>query len=207
MGRVEIWPDLRLHTQMKTPRHQFFYPRRAGGRFYAPPVFQVFANIKKKQRHVAPPLWHTCLYIFSAHVKISDQITQGQVTRSRQVTSLQKSLNASHSYTECPITLKLSEIDIRTSIYKMFISKFWYRWPKVRPILRPWRLIMEWLSIISQWKKNERRLFWNKPIRNTLDIGLQVDLTPWVGILRPVTSRHVAKIISGHERSSVVFRL
>ena len=34
-------------------------------------------------------------------------------------------------------------------------------------------------------------------------IGLQVDLTPWVGILRPVTPRHVAKVISGHESRKV----
>ena len=38
------------------------------------------------------------------------------------------------------------------------------------------------------------------------NIGLQVDLTSWVGILRPVTPRRVAKIISGHERSPAVFR-
>ena len=70
-----------------------------------------------------------------------------------------KSLNARHSYTECPIILKLSGIDIRTSIYKMNISEFWYLWLKVRSFCD--------LSIISQWEKNGRQLFWKKTIRNT----------------------------------------
>ena len=48
-----------------------------------------------------------------------------------------KSLNARQSYTDWTIALKLSAIDIHTSIYEMFISEFWYRWPKVRSILRP----------------------------------------------------------------------
>ena len=37
----------------------------------------------------------------------------------------------------------------------------------------------------------------------SMNIGIQVDLTPWVGILRPVTPRHVAKVISvmkGHHQ-------
>ena len=34
--------------------------------------------------------WHTCLFIFSAHLQIQHQVTQWQVTRSRQVTSPQK---------------------------------------------------------------------------------------------------------------------
>ena len=38
------------------------------------------------------------------------------------------------------------------------------------------------------------------------NIGLEVDLTPYVGILLPMTPRHVAKVISGHGRSPAVFR-
>ena len=53
--------------------------------------------------------------------KCQTQVAQGQVTRSLQVTSPQKSLKARHSYTKCPITLKLCEIDICTSIYGISI--------------------------------------------------------------------------------------
>ena len=93
--------------------------------------------------------------------KFRTQVTQGQVTRSRQVTPPhhRKTLNVRHSYTEWPITLKLSAIDIRTSIYET-ISEFWYRWPKVRSILRP----LHYKSM----GENERRLFCTKTIQNTL---------------------------------------
>ena len=48
--------------------------------------------------------------------------------------------------------------------------------------------------------------FGRKPLETLSSIGLQVDLASWVGILRPVTPRHVAKVSSGHERSPVFFR-
>ena len=50
---------------------------------------------------------------------------------------LTKSFNPRHSYTEWLIPLKLSVIDIRNSVYKIYISEFWYQWPKVRSILQP----------------------------------------------------------------------
>ena len=62
------------------------------------------------------------------------------------------------------------------------------------------------LSIISQWEKNERCLFWTKTFEALSNIRVQVDLTPWVGILWPVTPHHVARVISGHERSPTIFR-
>ena len=93
--------------------------------------------------------------------KFQTQVIQGQVTRSRQVTSPQKSLNARHSYTECLITLKLPVFDIRTSIYKMHILEFWYPWPKVRSILRP-------LHYNKSIGENEMCPFWKKTIWNTL---------------------------------------
>ena len=61
------------------------------------------------------------------------------------------------------------------------------------------------ISPLSQWEENERRLFLKKTIRNTLKHRMQVDQTPWVGILRPVTTRHVAKVISGPERLPAIF--
>ena len=76
---------------------------------------QVFSDISK-----------TSLYIFCTQVvKFQTQVAQGQVTRSRQVTSPKKVVMlVIDTYTECPIILKLSVIDIRTSIYNMFISEF-----------------------------------------------------------------------------------
>ena len=57
------------------------------------------------------------------------------------------------------IVLKLSAIDKSNSVYKMYISEFWYLWSKVRSILWP---------LQRQWDKIERRLFWTKTILNTL---------------------------------------
>ena len=48
--------------------------------------------------------------------------------------------------------------------------------------------------------------FGRKPFETLSNIGLQVDLTPQIGILRPVTPHQVAKVTSGHERSPAVFR-
>ena len=53
----------------------------------------LFLSRLSKNGGVARCFWHTLSYIFSAHVvKISDpsQVTQGEVTRSRQVTSPHK---------------------------------------------------------------------------------------------------------------------
>ena len=74
--------------------------------------------------------------IIFAHVKVQTKVAQGQVTRSRQVTA-PHILNASHSYTDWAIALKLSSVDMSNSMYKMAISEFGYQWPKVVPILRP----------------------------------------------------------------------
>ena len=47
--------------------------------------------------------------------------------------------------------------------------------------------------------------FEQKPFKTLSNIALDVELTPWVGILQPMTPRHVAKVISGHERSPTFF--
>ena len=113
---------------------------------------------------------------------------------------LMKSLNARQRYTDWTIALKLSAIDIHTSIYETYISEFWYRWPKVRSILRP-------LHYKSMGEKMKGTSFARKPFKTLSSIGLQVELTSWVGILWPVTPRHVFKVISGHESSPAVFRV
>ena len=68
-------------------------PRRAGGVFEPPPL-RLFADSWKTA--ALRRFWHSCSYIFSAHfAKISDPVTHGQVTRSRQVTSPQKNFECS----------------------------------------------------------------------------------------------------------------
>ena len=93
--------------------------RRAGGHFYASP--SGFSRIShQRARH--PFL----VYLFMPLFRISRKKNQ---TRSPKVRSpghlkwphLWKSSNARHGYTECLITLKLSGIDIHTSMYKMYI--------------------------------------------------------------------------------------
>ena len=68
-------------------------------------------------------------------LKFQTQLKQGQVTRTRQVTSPHKNLNDRQSYTDWTIVLKLSMIDTSNRVYKMYFSVFWYRW--LRSILWP----------------------------------------------------------------------
>ena len=84
----------------------------------APQVFHICAAV------FGTPV-HTC---FSAHVTISNP---GHSRPGHKVTSSdlpQKKFECFLYLAECPITLKLSVIDIRNIIYKMRISEFWYRW-------------------------------------------------------------------------------
>ena len=43
------------------------------------------------------------------------------------------------------------------------------------------------LSIIRQWEKLKGAFFGRKPFETLSNIGLQVDFTPWIGNLRPVS--------------------
>ena len=136
---------------------------RAGpgrGVFEHPP--SGFSPIAEKRRRGAPP------FLAQLFIHLFRTLNENFRPRSLKVRSpghvkwphLRKTLNVRHSYTEWLITLKLSAIDIRTSIYETYISEFRYRWPKVRSILRP-------LHYKSK-EKNERRLFCTKTIQNTL---------------------------------------
>ena len=66
-------------------------------------------------------------------------------SRSRKVMSpshvrwphLIKSLNDRQSYTDWTIALKFSVVDTSNSVYKIYISEFWFRVPKVRSTLWP----------------------------------------------------------------------
>ena len=62
------------------------------------------------------------------------------------------------------------------------------------------------LPIILNGRKMKGASFEQKSFKTHSNIRLQVELTPWVGILWLVTPRHVAKVISGHGRSPAVFR-
>ena len=41
--------------------------------------------------------------------------------------------------------------------------------------------------------------FEQKPFKTLSSIGLEVDETPWVGMLRPMTPRHVTKVMEGQD--------
>ena len=112
---------------------------------------------------------------------------------------LRKRLNARPSYTEWRVTWKLLGIDVRNSIYNMHISEHWYRWPKVRPILRSFHY--------KSTGNIERRLFLTKTIRDTLKhrvTGRFDTLNRNIATSDPPL--HVAKVILDHERSPTVFR-
>ena len=47
--------------------------------------------------------------------------------------------------------------------------------------------------------------FEQKTFKTLSNIGIEVGLSLWAGILRPMTPRHVTKVISGHGRSPAVF--
>ena len=100
--------------------------------------------------------WHTYSYICSTNVaKFRTPVSQGQVTRSRQVTSHHKK---SSMLVIATTTLKLSAIDI------------------CNPYIQNTRLGIS-ISVThgqvniatspNQWDKTEGRLFWTKTIRNT----------------------------------------
>ena len=57
-----------------------------------------------------------------------------------------------------------------------------------------------------EWEKNEMRLFSPKTNRNALKHRVTGSLDTLSQIIATSTSRHVAKDISGHERSPAVFR-
>ena len=96
--------------------------------------------------------WHTCSYIFSAHV-IKNWPRSLKVRSPGHVKwpHLRKSLNARQSYTDLPIALKLLAINIPNNIYKMYIWEFLYQWPKFTDIKSQF-------CIISQWKN------WKAPV-------------------------------------------
>ena len=140
--------------------------------------------------------WHTCPYIFSAHfVKISDpghQVTSSDITSQKVLMLVIATLTDRSHWNFQRLT------SVTVGSYKICISEFWYRWPKVRSILRP-------LHHQVNGRKLKAACYRRKPFE-TLKHRLQVELTSWMVMLWPVPPPFVGEVISGHERSSAVFR-
>ena len=107
---------------------------------HPPPLLRFFADIS------AVAAFGTPVHTPFAHMlwKFQAQVTSSDITSEKVWV-----LVISHSYTECPITLNFSELDIcYNSIYKMYVSELLYRWPKVSPILR----LLHCKSMGEKWK-------------------------------------------------------
>ena len=130
--------------------------------------------------------------------KFQTEVAQGHVIRSPLVHSPQKSWNVRHSYIDRLIALEFSAIDMSNSIYKTYISELLHQRPKI--ILRP----LHYTKV--KGRKLRGASFGWQPFETLLNIGLQVDLTPWIGILRSVTPPHVPEVTSGQEKSPGIFR-
>ena len=129
---------------------------RAGLGVFAPPQF--FCRCLKNG-------FGTPVYISLSHIlwKFQIQVTQGQVTRSRQVASPQKKfwvlVIASPRPDDRPLWNFQRLISVTVSI-KYLSRNFDIGYPKSGKFCN--------FSILSQREKIERRLFWTKTVRNTL---------------------------------------
>ena len=101
-----------------------------------------FSNIVG-QRRAGGGMFEHLRFLVRLFIYLLRTLCENFIPRSLKVRSpghvkwphLRKGLNARHSYTEWPMTLTLSAIDIRNGINETYISEFWYRWPKVRSFL------------------------------------------------------------------------
>ena len=166
-------------------------PRRAG-LFTPPPPLSGFSRISQRRR-----FWYTSSYIFSTRVvKISGP---GRSRSGHQVTSN----NLTWEKFECSLAILNAQslwkfqrlISVPASI-KCKSRNFYIGHPRTGQFCD--------LSIIR--RKMKVASFGRKPLETLSNINLQVHVTPWVGIKRTVIPRHVANVISGHERSPAVFR-
>ena len=168
-----------------------------GERFYASVSF-FFSRICQIRRRAAPLFLVACSYIFSTHiVKIPDPGRSGHQVTSSELTSesvwifvitipdarspwnLQQLISALLSI-KC-ISLNFNVLDPRS-------DQFYD------------------LSIISQWEKNERRLFWNKTIGKTHKHQVIGRLDTLSRNIITSDPRSVTNVTSGHERSPAVCR-
>ena len=115
-----------------------FLTRAGPGGGYTPPP-SGFSQIAGKRRRAAP---QNFAYLFSHLFRILRQKISTMWPKVRspghfEWPNLTKSLNLHQSYNCWVIDTKVSGVDEGHSIYKMYISDFWYLWPEVRSISRP----------------------------------------------------------------------
>ena len=161
-----------------------------------PPVF--FQIVKKWRRAAAPFSAHLIIHLFRTccekfRPRSRKVRSPGHIKWSHPI----KSLNVRQRYTDWTIALKLSAIATNNGVYEMYISEFRYRWRQVNFVTSPLKV---------NGRKMNGASFEQNPFKTLSNIWLEVDLTPWVGTLWPMTPRHVTKVISDHGRSPTVFR-
>ena len=146
------------HLTRHIPPITNFRPDEGAGPLesWKPPPLQIFFSDCQKTAGLCAEIFCTSYHASVPHMlwKFKIQVTQGQVTRSRQTTSPHKKFECSstlHRLNDC-----LETFNDWYTVHKMLISEFLYRWPMVRLIL--------WPLHISQWEKIEKRLFWTKTI-------------------------------------------
>ena len=170
-----------------------------GGLESPPPVF---FQIARKRRHCAPPfLAHLIIHIFRICCKNFRPM-------SRKVRS--------PGHVKWPHFIKVWML-VKATPTERLHSNF-KRWISIPVSMKHISRNFDFgylrsgqfrdLSIInkSTGEKMKDASFGRKPFKTLWNTGLQLDLTPWVGTLWQVTPRHVAKVISGHGRSTAVFR-
>ena len=190
---ARFWTKVRcaylLSISMQTDKKHFTSAVPRG--FWTPP--QVF------RRYSPPFLAHLgCSYVISTHVvKISDP---GHLKSSDLTSEKVWMFAIASSNDRSVITLKLSPIDIRTSIYKMYLSEFHIGDPRSG---QSWDLPIRYKSIGENWKaplldESHSKHSQTSVYRYTCHSESEY-CNQW-------PSPHVAKVISGHERSPEVFR-
>ena len=137
----------------------------------------VFLSCQKRRRGAQQFLAHLFRYFLPHMWKFHTQVAHGQVTRSRQVTSPQKGLDARHSCTDWTFVLKLSAIDTSDSRYlsiKCMSRNFDIGDLKSRQCCDHYK------STGKQWNAP---LFEGHHSKHPETSGKQVSLTPWIGAL------------------------
>ena len=132
--------------------------------------------------------------------KFQTQVTQGQVTRSRQVASPQKKFECLSNFfwglTSKMVTANdWSTWNFQQLIFVMVSMKLVSRNFDIGD-LRSGQFCD--LSITSQWEKNERHLFWTKTIRNTFKHQVTCRLNT---LSRNIATSDPSSCCQGHFRS------
>ena len=175
------------------------HPRRAMGVFGHP-----LAGFRRFLKNVRAVIFGMPVHISFLHMlwKFQNQASKGQVIRSFKVRSpcYVKWPQLRKSYIDWAIALKLQPLIRVTVCLKCLFRKFDIG------ALRSGHFAPSHL-----WANGIGGGEWKAPVLDGhrskhSTIGLQVNLTHWIGKLRPVTPPHVTEVISGHKRSPAVCR-